>query len=181
MKNIRGVTYDYEEFLKRRDDLILRRSEYINKLSVDYQLGQFVGLHIIHKYLPTLPVDIIKSNIVVDMSEADILEYQSLLHDYYATVDENYRVGNRETISPDEKSDRWEKYISFSKAMSKKYLPNILECRISPLNIKVLKDFKDGLISELSDCDMCSYNLNHEKIRVYYNSSLLNTIIEFTL
>ena len=65
--------------------------------------------------------------------------------------------------------------------LEKKYLPNPLKCHMSLMNIRDEKDFKDGLIHSLWNCDMCTYSLKPEDIKIYDDEDLWFTIIEFIL
>jgi hypothetical protein len=49
------------------------------------------------------------------------------------------------------------------------------------LNIKNENEFKDGLKFALWDCDMCSYNIEPENIKIYDDEDMYFTIIEFVL
>jgi hypothetical protein len=65
--------------------------------------------------------------------------------------------------------------------LEKKYLPNPLICHLDLLNIKNENEFKDGLKFALWDCDMCSYNIEPENIKIYDEEDMYFTIIEFVL
>ena len=52
---------------------------------------------------------------------------------------------------------------------------------MSLMNIRDEKDFKDGLIHSLWNCDMCTYSLKPEDIKIYDDEDLWFTIIEFIL
>jgi hypothetical protein len=49
------------------------------------------------------------------------------------------------------------------------------------LNINDMKQFKEGIRTSLWDCDMCSYNIDIENIKIYDDEDIRFTIIEFTL
>jgi hypothetical protein len=84
-------------------------------------------------------------------------------------VDEN---GNKE---------KWELFHQHNKMLERKYLPNPLECFIDLLNILNIDEFKKGLRVALWDCDMCSYNIEPENIKIYEDENAMFTIIEFKL
>jgi hypothetical protein len=77
--------------------------------------------------------------------------------------------------------ENWNLYHQHNKMLEKKYLPNPLKCHIDLLNVRDEKDFKDGLIHSLWNCDMCSYSLKPEDIKIYDDEDLWFTIIEFVL
>jgi len=47
------------------------RVESKKKLTLEYQLGYYVGLEIVHRYLPTLSTDMLQSRTVIEVSEED--------------------------------------------------------------------------------------------------------------
>jgi len=65
--------------------------------------------------------------------------------------------------------------------LERKYLPNPLECYMSLLNVQHMDEFKKGLRFALWDCDMCSYNIEPENIKIYDDEQGMFTIIELQL
>ncbi len=65
--------------------------------------------------------------------------------------------------------------------LEKKYLPNSLECTLRLIKFNDEKEFKEGLRSSLWDCDMCSYNIEIENIKIENEMEFGYTIISFQL
>ena len=151
------------------------RIERKNKLTLDYQLGYYVGADIFNRCLPTLSSDSLRSRNVIKISEEDQKENERLNEEWYATT----KYGK----APDEevKEGKWDLYHAHNKMLEKKYLPNPLECYMDILNIQNLEEFKEGLIEYLWNCDMCSYNLHHEDIEILDDEEVRFTIVKFKL
>lgn len=154
------------------------RIERKNRLTAEGQLGYYVGLEIIHRHLPTLSTDMIQSRHVIDVLEEDKLENERLDTEWYVTT----RHGG-EWNGTDENGDKekWDLYHQHNKMLERKYLPNPLYCHMSVLNIRDMDEFKKGLRFALWDCDMCSYNIEPENIKIYDDKDVMFTIIEFSL
>jgi len=150
---------------------------YLEKLTVDYELGYFVGEHIVNRYLPTLSTDILQSNIVIKVSEEDSVENNRLDKEWYSTTryQKNYDGEN------DGDKEKWKLYLQHNKMLEKKYLPNSLECTLRLIKFNDEKEFKEGLRSSLWDCDMCSYNIEIENIKIENEMEFGYTIISFQL
>ena len=151
--------------------------EYIQKVSMDWQLGFYVGEYIVSHYLPTLSTDMIYSKNVIKVSEEDEVENKRL-------DDEWFKITKyKENWSSEEHSgkDKWDEYFKHNKMLEKKYLPPVLECVIGLIRIDNMKNFKDGLRTTLWNCDMCSYNIDEENIEI--ENDMLNgfTHIKFKL
>jgi hypothetical protein len=151
------------------------RIERKNKLTLDYQLGYYVGADIFNRCLPTLSSDILQSRNVIKISEEDQKENERLDEEWYATT----KYGK----TPDEeaKEEKWDLYHAHNKMLEKKYLPNPLECHMDILNIQNLEEFKEGLVEYLWNCDMCSYSLKYEDIEIYDDEKIYFTLIKFKL
>lgn len=154
------------------------RIERKNKLTLNYQLGFYVGLEIVNSYLPTLSTDMLQTRNVIQVSEEDTLENERLDTEWYSTT----RYGGNWN-GKDENGDKekWELYHQHNKMLERKYLPNPLICHLDLLNIQNENEFKDGLRVVLWDCDMCSYNIEPENIKIYDEEDMYFTIIEFVL
>ena len=155
-----------------------KRIEKKKSLTLDYQLGYYVGLEIVHRFLPTLSTDILQTRNVIEVSEEDRLENERLDVEWYETT----RYGGNWN-GKDENGDKekWELYHQHNKMLERKYLPNPLVCHLDLLNIENESEFKNGLRVALWDCDMCSYNIEPENIKIYDEEDMYFTIIEFVL
>lgn len=143
-----------------------------NMLTAEYQLGYYVGLRIVDEYLPTLSTDMIQSQRVISVTEEDAAENKRLNEEWFDTTRTGKENGNKE---------KWNLLFNHNKMLEKKYLPNPLLCHLSPLNIQSTEQFKSGLRLALWDCDMCSYRIDPEDIKIYDDEDARFTIIEFSL
>jgi hypothetical protein len=169
---LNSITPEEEEKWKKK------RIERKNNLTLDYQLGAYVGEYIVYNHLPTLSTDMLQTRNVIQVSEEDSLENERLDVEWYETT----RYGGNWN-GKDENGDKekWELYLQHNKMLERKYLPNPLICHLSLLNIQNESEFKNGLRVALWDCDMCSYNIEPENIKIYDEEDMYFTIIEFVL
>ena len=160
-----------------KEKRIKENEEYLQKVSMDWQLGFYVGQDIVHNYLPTLSTDMIHSRNVIQVNEEDVTENQRLSDEWFKTTKYQDNWNGEE----DGSKEKWELYFQHNKMLEKKYLPQILDMAFGLLKIDDMKKFKDGLIDSLWNCDMCSYNLDEDKIII--KQDMLNgfTEIKFEL
>jgi hypothetical protein len=154
------------------------RIEEKNNLTSEFQFGYYVGLYIVSRYLPTLSTDVMRSRNVIQVSEEDSLENERLHTEWYVTTKYG---GGWNGVDENGNNEKWDLYHQHNKMLEKKYLPNPLKCHMGILNIQDLGDFKKGLRFALWDCDMCSYNIEPENIKIYDNEDYYFTIIELSL
>lgn len=137
----------------------------MKKLTAEYQLGYYVGEYIYSRFLPTLSTDILQTRNVIEVSEEDELE--------------NKRLFDKWIIDND--IEKWDLYHQHNKMLEKKYLPHKLRCHFGLLYIKKEKQFKDGLINSLWNCDLCYYSLKPEDIIIEHDLDFNTTTIIFKL
>ena len=154
-----------------KEKVIEENKEYLKNVSMDYQLGFYIGENIVDNYLPTLSTDMIHSRKIIQVSEEDEIENNRLDNEWFnSCTHERGNSGDKE---------KWGAYFNHNKMLEKKYLPQTLECVFSLLRIDDMKKFKEGLISSLWNCDMCSYNIDEENIKIYNDLEIGFTHIEF--
>jgi len=154
-----------------KEKVIEENKEYLKNVSMDYQLGFYIGENIVDNYLPTLSTDMIHSRKVIKVSEKDEIENNRLDDEWFnSCTHERGNSGDKE---------KWDAYFNHNKMLEKKYLPQTLECVFSLLRIDDMKKFKEGLRSSLWNCDMCSYNIDEENIKIYNDLELGFTHIKF--
>ncbi len=160
---------EYKE--KRMKERIKLKEE----LTFEYQNGFYVGEEIVTRHLPTITTDMLQTRTQIKVSDEDVEENKRLESEWWKTT----KYGN----SPNEEkhNENWELYKQHNIMLEKKYLPTPLKCHMSLMNIRDEKDFKDGLIHSLWNCDMCTYSLKPEDIKIYDDEDLWFTIIEFIL
>jgi hypothetical protein len=154
------------------------RIERKNKLTHNYQLGFYVGLEIVNSYLPTLSTDMLQTRNVIQVSGKDMLKNIRLNEEWFETTRNG---GNWNGKDENGDKEKWDLYHQHNKMLERKYLPNPLICRLSLLNIQNESEFKNGLRDTLWDCDLCSYNIEPENIKIYDDKNMYFTIIEFVL
>jgi hypothetical protein len=150
---------------------------YLEKLTVDRELGYYVGEHIVNRYLPTLSTDMLHSRRVIEVSEEDKIENERLNTEWFSTTK---HMPNWDGENESDKT-KWDLYFQHNKMLEKKYLPNPLDCHLGLIKFNDEKEFKEGLQTSLWDCDMCSYNIDVENIKIDYDMVNGFTIITFQL
>jgi hypothetical protein len=169
MKEIKSPEYKQKQ--------IEEHQKYLDEISMDYQLGYYVGEHIVNRYLPTLSTDMIQSRNVIKVSEEDEIENKRLDEEWFKTTRHNDDWDGEN----DGDKEKWKLYLQHNKMLEKKYLPKELVCHLRLLKINDEKEFKEGLRSSLWDCDMCSYNIEIENIKIENEMEFGYTIITFQL
>jgi len=160
------------EYKERR---LKEKKEEKKKLTSEYQFGYYVGEDIVRRFLPTITTDSLLTRTQIKVSDEDSEENKRLHDEWWETC--KYGSNPNEVVN----KENWDLYHQHNKMLEKKYLPNPLKCHMSLMNIRDEKDFKEGLIHSLWDCDMCSYSLKPEDIKIYDDEDLWFTIIEFVL
>lgn len=154
-----------------KEERIKENKEYLENVSMDWQLGYYVGEDIVHNHLPTLSTDIIHSNKVIQVSEEDYLENERLNKNWFNSC-QHVRGDSGD-------KEKWDLYFNHNKMLEKKYLPSILECTFRLIRIGDMKKFKEGLRNSLWNCDMCSYNIDEDKIEITNDLEFGFTHIKF--
>jgi len=154
-----------------KEKMINKNKEYLKNVGMDYQLGFYIGENIVDNYLPTLSTDMIHSRKVIKVSEKDEIENNRLDDEWFnSCTHERGNSGDKE---------KWEAYFNHNKMLERKYLPQTLECVFSLIRIDDMNKFKEGIKESLWNCDMCSYNIDKEKIEIYNDLELGFTHIKF--
>lgn len=154
-----------------------RRLEHKNKLTLEYQLGLFIGEYIVDKFLPTLSVDSLttKNNISVTCAEGD--EYRRLDDAWF---NKRHSVkGATDKEKNDLSENEWKSYRAHHEMLIEKYLPKKLECFIPLLNVaeNKLNELKQGISTALWDSDMSHYSTKIENIDIRDDENDYFTII----
>jgi hypothetical protein len=142
--------------------------EYLEQLTADYQFGKYVGYEIINRFLPTLSIDMLKTRKVIKVSEAEENVVELLDKAWYKKRQNNELC-----------DDEWNELRLAHKTIEDKYLPEKLECHLHILKIYDIKEFKNGLIDALWNCDCCHYNLEPDNIELTDDIDNLFTTITF--
>ena len=156
---------------------IEENKKYLDDVTMDYQLGYFVGEQIVSRYLPTLSTDMLQSRNIIQVNEEDTIENKRLDDEWFKSTH------NKKIVNGDLEGDssKWDLYHQHNKMLEKKYLPEILECYFNLIKITNEEEFKKGLGWSLWDCDMCSYSTKPEDITIDYDLEFGSTIIKLKL
>lgn len=165
---------DTPEYKQKR---IEENQKYLDKVTMDYQLGYFVGEKIVSRYLPTLSTDLLQSRNVIEVNEEDTIENKRLDDEWFEST-HNKKIVNGEMEGD---SSKWDLYYQHNKMLEKKYLPEILECYFNLIKITDETEFKKGLRFSLWDCDMCSYNIEPDNVIIENDLEFGSTKIKFKL
>lgn len=163
---------------EKMEQMRKERIERNKKQTLESQLGYYVGEYIVHRYLPTLSTDTIQSRNCIIVSEDDTKENKRLNDEWFSST----RYGGKwNGVYENGDKEKWEEYRRHNKMLEYKYLPHTLVCHLQPLNVENIDEFKKGLSWSLWDCDMCSYNIKPENIKIYDEEDGYFTVFEFTL
>jgi hypothetical protein len=114
---------------------------------LNYQLGLYVGEHIVMKYLPTLSIDGLKSNVVIDVTPEEAAEHERLNQEWFS----HYMA--------DDCQQRFKLLRDYADSLVIKYLKpelKVMVPKVYPLN---MEKFKKGVEQSIWDCDMSHYVL----------------------
>lgn len=150
---------------EKKEELKQKRIEYTKNLSLEYQLGWYVGEYIYRRYLPTLSTDPLQTNIIIPVNEEDTKTINQLESVWFKN----------------ETDEAWKAYRKFDVYLQDKYLPAVLECHLSPLNIPNINEFKEGLSFMLWGCDCCSYDTTPSEIEITHDENGFFSLITLKL
>ena len=146
-----------------------RRIERIKTLTMEYQIGYYVGEQIVRKDLPCLDVDMIHTSRVINVTPEELVEAERLNEVWY---------NNHTDVLRGDNDPNWVALRAYHKELEHKYLPKVLTCHVDPINVVDMEEFKKGVRAALWDCDMCHYNISdNSDIDVEYDEDYYFTII----
>lgn len=170
--NKETVEKNLREGEKMRQDRVNHR----NSLTLAYQLGFYIGEQIVYRHLPTLSIDHIQTNKNISVTCAEGDEFRRLDEIWF-----NKRMSIKGTEEEKKKATEleWQDVTHLRKQLQDKYLPKTVKCYFSLLNIKEedMKEFKEGIINSLWNCDCCHYSLKPSDISVVATDDGYFTII----
>lgn len=140
----------------------------MKKVSIESQLGYYVGEYIYHRFLPTISTDSLLSRIVIPVSEEETIENKRLETEWFKSGHKNRELNGDPEL--------WKAYHAHNIMLQNKYLPHVLICNIPQIEVDNLEDFKRGLIASLWDTDLCSYSLKPENIKIENDEKYFTTI-----
>jgi hypothetical protein len=133
---------------EKSEEMRLRRLANIKAMTMEYQLGWYVGEEIVRKYLPTLSVDMIQTRTVIEVDPAEKVECERLNDIWF---EKSQRLGQEGS------SKEWKELRAYHEMLEAKYLPKEVICHIQPVNYIDEDQFKLGIVRALWDSDLCHY------------------------
>ena len=153
---------------EKLEEMRLKRIAKTKALTMEYQLGWYVGNEIVSRTLPTLSVDMLQTRNCIKVSNDEELEAKRLNDVWYANYDENVK-----------NDSNWIALRKYHAMLEEKYLPQVLECHIAPLNVENMDEFKRGVRGSLWDSDLCHYDItDNDSIEVLDDEDGYFTIIK---
>jgi hypothetical protein len=150
---------------EEKQEIRNRRIERIKTLTMEYQIGYYVGEQIVRRDLPCLDVDMIHTSRVINVTPEELVEAERLNEVWYKD-------------HTDDNGPNWVALRAYHKELERKYLPKVLVCHVDPINVVDMDEFKKGLRKSLWDCDMCHYNISdNSDVDVAYDEDYYFTII----
>jgi len=162
-------TPEYKEESERR------RLEHKKSLTMNYQLGYYVGQEIVRRFLPTTSIEELGGLKRIKTTIAEYDEYKRLSEVWYSGTGSFHKTD----ITKEQNKKDWIALREYSDMIFRKYLPETVECQVGILNITDEEDFKKGLAWSLFDCDFSHYSTNVDDINIYDNK--YSTVIELKL
>jgi hypothetical protein len=126
----------------------LRRLANIKAMTMEFQLGLFVGKEITRRHLPSLEVDMIHTRKVIEVDPAEKVECKRL---------DDIWFEKSQSLGQDGSSKEWQELRAYHEMLEAKYLPKELVCHIQPVNYIDEEQFKLGIVRALWDSDICHY------------------------
>lgn len=158
---------------EKQAELKQKRLASRDALTMDYQLGLYVGEYIYFRFLPTLSVDSLKSLNVIKATDEEELECIRLSDLWFR----KYNDADKKVAELEE----WKALRAYHEILENKYLPKELKCPLPLLKITDENQFKEGLRTALWDTDLCHYKIeNNEDIVISEDSSAYFTTITLT-
>ena len=148
----RKLTHRFQEDRSPELDegLKQKRIVRIKSMSLEYQLGFYVGEEIARNWLPTLAVDGIHSSKVISVTLEEHQKHLELQEKWYKLVQ-----------NKSDHSKEWLELQEHHKLLECKYLPKILKCYISPVNVNDEIEFKKGIAKGIYDSDLSHYDCTY--------------------
>lgn len=154
---------------EKTEERRLKRIEATKQLTLDYQLGWYVGETLIDRKLPTLSVDSLQTLKCIKVSDEEEAEYKRLSDIWFNNYNEG--EGNNDP--------NWIALKSYHGMLKDKYIPPTLEYHVRPLNITNIEEFKTGFRQSLWDSDVCYYNIKtNDDIEIVDTSDAYFTTIK---
>lgn len=153
---------DLNELEKRLDDTLKNESseslsEFLaeqrknNRNNPDFIKGMEIGNYIVKNYLPTLNVDMLKSNNVINVSAEEEEKYKQLDKEWFGHS--KYFGDNNKELH----ELSWNTLKEYYKVLKEKYLPKELICSVPEYYFDDKQEFLNGFEFAIWDCDFSNY------------------------
>ena len=142
----------------------------IKSMTMEFQLGNYVGEEIVRRYLPTLEVDMLQTNTVIPVDPAEKSECERLNSNWFETS---------QSLGQEGSSKEWQELRAYHKMLEDKYLPAEVECHFDPINVVDETDLKRGIVNSLWHSDLCHYKCSDPSdVDVYLEDSAYFTVVK---
>jgi hypothetical protein len=141
-------------------------------IPLNYQLGMMVGEYIVALHLPTLSTDMLKSRKIIQVSEEETAEWETLQKN-----EEPFYFINRSDEQEEEYLKLFYENRKWYHKLEEKYLPETIKVpvpRVEPTNIN---RFGEGIESALWNCDMSHYRIQEGFFEQTYEMAWCSYII----
>ncbi len=141
-------------------------------IPLNYQLGMMVGEYIVALHLPTLSTDMLKSRKIIQVSEEETAEWETL-----HKKEEPFYFINRSDEQEEEYLKLFYENRKWYHKLEEKYLPETIKVpvpRVEPTNIN---RFGEGIESALWNCDMSHYRIQEGFFEQTYEMAWCSYII----
>ena len=118
--------------------------------SLEYQIGLYIGEYIHSNLLPTLSTDMLKTRVIIEVSEEETKKHDELSEKHQ----EEWYKNNMESGCCKES---WDEYFNYNKELQKKYIPEKLECLVPKFDVDNVEELKRGIRKCLWDTDLSHY------------------------
>lgn len=169
-KRNRLINISEEEMERLRQ----RRLTGIKKLSLAFQLGTYIGEEIVRRDLPTLNVDMIQSNRVINVSPEEEEQHKILEEAWWNKVATRLKTSEGD----DAEGEEWKNLREHHKMLEEKYLPKTVECYFDPVNCEDELELKRGIVHALWHSDMSHYKCSEpEDVDVKLDEEFFFTVV----
>lgn len=148
-------------------------------LSLEFQLGHYIGDYIVEKFLPTLSTSA-STHTIIEVTKEEYAEYERLDKDWWEAIHPNGQANS----NVDSGKKEWNHLRAFVKMLEEKYLPKTLEChipRLSSVSEENMLKLKKGIANALWNSDVCCYSCNTEDIEISTEEDDFFTIVRLKL
>jgi len=161
----------FREFTSEKiEEMKQSRLARIKSMTMEFQLGKYVGKEIVRRYLPTLEVDMLQTNTIIPVDPAEKAECERL---------NSYWFGKSQSLGQEGSSKEWQELRAYHKMLEDKYLPAEVECHFDPINVVDETEFKRGIVNSLWHSDLCHYKCSDPSdVEVSLEESAYFTVVK---